>query len=181
MIRSVVRTPLVLKSTAALVQCSAKPAAAALLFRQPATRVSNIFNYSSPTANLINQYQRQQHRFYSAITTDEPAKVLSFADVKQLVTAATAAPPAGSEPVDVTKPIIVDVREPSEYAEGHIPTAVNIPYKSSPGALSLEPEDFEDAFGFPKPSTDRELIFYCLAGVRSSAAEELACTFGYQK
>lgn len=121
----------------------------------------------------------QQHvRFYSPITADEPAKQLAFDDVQKLVDGPTASVAASP---DSAAPLLVDVREPSEYNEGHIPTAVNIPFKSSPGALGLEPDDFEDAFGFPKPPVDKELVFYCLGGVRSTAAEELAGTFGYQK
>ncbi len=77
--------------------------------------------------------------------------------------------------------VLVDVREPEEYKQGTIPTAVNIPFKSSPGALDLDPEIFEETFGFPKPSLEDELIFFCLAGVRSSASENLAATFGYKK
>ncbi|ODV93268.1 hypothetical protein PACTADRAFT_51881 [Pachysolen tannophilus NRRL Y-2460] len=78
--------------------------------------------------------------------------------------------------------ILVDVREPEELKTfGKIPTAINIPYKSSPGALDLPEEEFKDRFGFDKPSVDKELIFYCQGGVRSTLAEELASTFGYKK
>jgi rhodanese-related sulfurtransferase len=108
-------------------------------------------------------------RRYSPITTDEPAEILEFPQVQELLT---------KKPENT---VIVDVREPSEFAEGHIPTAINIPVKSSPGALGLEAEEFHDTFGFDKPDHDKTLVFYCLAGVRSTTAEELACTFGYQK
>ncbi|KAK9359776.1 Rhodanese-like domain-containing protein [Lipomyces starkeyi] len=77
--------------------------------------------------------------------------------------------------------ILVDVREPAEVDQGFIPTAINIPYKSAPHALSLSEEDFEEQFGFPKPSKELELIFYCLGGVRSNYAQELAGNFGYDK
>ncbi|ODV91844.1 hypothetical protein CANCADRAFT_30155 [Tortispora caseinolytica NRRL Y-17796] len=76
--------------------------------------------------------------------------------------------------------VVVDVREPNELAEcGKIPGAINIPYKSSPGALGLDPEEFKETFGFDKPPTSSKLIFYCLAGVRSTAAEQIAATYGY--
>ncbi|KAK9374899.1 Rhodanese-like domain-containing protein [Lipomyces chichibuensis] len=77
--------------------------------------------------------------------------------------------------------ILVDVREPAEVDQGFIPTAINIPYKSTPHALSLSEEDFEEQFGFPKPCKEKELIFYCLGGVRSNYAQELAGNFGYDK
>lgn len=109
-------------------------------------------------------------RRYSPITKDELAKPYEYKDVKKL-----------SQQEKHDGIVIVDVREPDEYAAGHIPTAINIPYNSSPGALGLDPEEFEDTFGFPKPKPEDELVFYCLAGVRSTAAEQLAATFGYQK
>lgn len=40
--------------------------------------------------------------------------------------------------------------------------------------------EFEDKFGFEKPSADKELVFYCKAGVRSSAAAQLAQQIGYK-
>ena len=41
--------------------------------------------------------------------------------------------------------------------------------------------EFEEKFGFKKPSADQELVFYCKAGVRSSAAAQLAKQVGYTK
>ena len=35
-------------------------------------------------------------------------------------------------------------------------------------------DEFEDKFGFPKPDKSQELLFYCKAGVRSSAAAKIA-------
>lgn len=73
-----------------------------------------------------------------------------------------------------------DVREPAEYEAGYIPGAINIPVKSQPDAMFLPEEEFEDRFGFPKPETDKEMVFYCKAGVRSSAAAQLAQQQGYK-
>ncbi|KAF7190135.1 Thiosulfate sulfurtransferase RDL2, mitochondrial [Pseudocercospora fuligena] len=75
--------------------------------------------------------------------------------------------------------ILIDVREPSEYEAGYIPTAINLPIKSQPDALFLPEEEFEDRFGFEKPATDKEVVFYCKSGVRSSAAAQLAQQHGY--
>jgi rhodanese-related sulfurtransferase len=73
-----------------------------------------------------------------------------------------------------------DVREPFEYEEGFIPSAINLPIKSQPDALFLPAEEFEDRFGFKKPTADTEVIFYCKSGVRSSAAAQLARQVGYK-
>lgn len=75
--------------------------------------------------------------------------------------------------------VIVDAREPDEYAAGHIQGAINIPVNSAPGALGLHEDEFKLQFGFDKPDAEKTLVFYCLAGVRSTMAEELAYTFGY--
>lgn len=100
--------------------------------------------------------------------SDAPAQVVSYDDVSKWV----------KKPGDVT---IIDVREASEFANGHIPGAINIPFKSSPGALGLDASDFEETFDAPKPPTDKPVLFYCQGGVRSSAAEQLASTYGYTK
>jgi rhodanese-related sulfurtransferase len=76
---------------------------------------------------------------------------------------------------------LIDVREPAEYSAGYIPGAINLPIASSPDALSLPPDEFEDRFGFAKPEKDREVVFYCKAGVRSRAAARLALLEGYEK
>jgi len=71
----------------------------------------------------------------------------------------------------------LDVREPSEYAAGFIPTARNIPISSNPDALFLPPDEFEERFGFIKPPMGKEVVFYCKAGVRSSAAASMALQY----
>ncbi|CUM55800.1 unnamed protein product [Debaryomyces tyrocola] len=130
--------------------------------------------YRLPKNHIPKQFSNQllsQSRLYSVLSTSPEAKLYNYENVKEIVKNPSAHPNS----------LIVDVREPVEYEDGHIPNAINIPFKSSPGALDLSPEEFNDNFGFDKPSKDKELIFYCLAGVRSTAAEELADTFGYKK
>ena len=111
-----------------------------------------------------------QLRNYSVLSAAPEAQVIDYKKIKEISQNPSAHP----------NEMIVDVREPVEYQGGHIPGAVNIPFKSSPGALDLNEEEFEDTFGFEKPQKDKNLIFYCAAGIRSSAAEELASTFGYK-
>lgn len=76
--------------------------------------------------------------------------------------------------------ILIDVREPAEYSGGFIPSAQNVPISSQPHALFLPADEFEDKFGFAKPKAEQEVVFYCKAGVRSSAAAQLARQAGYQ-
>ena len=73
------------------------------------------------------------------------------------------------------------MREPWEYQKGFIPSAINIPFQSQPNALLLPEDDFEEKFGFEKPSPEKEVVFYCLAGVRSSMAAAKAQEGGYRK
>ena len=72
------------------------------------------------------------------------------------------------------------MREPHEYVEGHIPGAVNMPINSAPDGIFLDPDTFEERFGFPKPETDAPVLFYCKAGVRSRASAGLAKESGYK-
>jgi rhodanese-related sulfurtransferase/rubrerythrin len=57
--------------------------------------------------------------------------------------------------------LLVDVRQDSEYVQGHIPGAKLIPIKELKADLS----------GLP---SDKDLIFYCRSGGRSAAAATLA-------
>lgn len=79
-------------------------------------------------------------------------------------------------------PVLIDVREPAELTgTGIIPSAISIPLASQPDALYLTADEFETRFGFPKPrvDADRQLVFYCKAGVRAKAAAQLAVQAGY--
>jgi rhodanese-related sulfurtransferase len=61
--------------------------------------------------------------------------------------------------------LVVDVREPHEFAMAHIPGAVNMPLSS------FNPADIPDATG-------REVVFSCAAGVRSLHAIDMAQSAG---
>ncbi|KAI9793936.1 MAG: hypothetical protein M1833_000505 [Piccolia ochrophora] len=106
-------------------------------------------------------------RWHSAPPSN--SKVYNFEDVKAVVDSPS------------EERILIDVREPAEYQAGFIPSAINIPISSQPDALFLPEEEFEDRFGFGKPSPSHEVVFYCKAGVRSSAAAIMAQQGGYEK
>ncbi|MFC5469825.1 rhodanese-like domain-containing protein [Cohnella suwonensis] len=55
------------------------------------------------------------------------------------------------------KPVLVDVREPSEYGSGHLAGAVNLPLSGLRGSLGKLPKD-------------REILLYCRSGMRSKQA-----------
>ncbi|KAF2450948.1 Rhodanese-like protein [Karstenula rhodostoma CBS 690.94] len=110
-----------------------------------------------------------QQRHHSSFPSDRRSKVYEFKDVLSLV----------ENPNDST--LLIDVREPAEFAANSIPTSLNVPITSQPDALLLSEEDFEDRFGFQKPPREKMVVFFCKAGVRSSAAAQLAKLAGYTK
>ena len=66
--------------------------------------------------------------------------------------------------------IILDVRTPEEFAAGHVPGAVNIPYTHLPARLS----DLTDA-------GDKEIVLYCATGIRAERAAERMREQGYTR
>ena len=65
--------------------------------------------------------------------------------------------------------IIIDVREPFEFATGHVKGALNIPpSKLMAGAKKLE--------GVPK---DTEIVLYCRSGSRSGVSANILKSMGY--
>ena len=64
------------------------------------------------------------------------------------------------------KPLVLDVREPSEYAAGHITGSVFIPLHQLSGRMSELPKD-------------REIICVCASGSRSSSAARHLISNGY--
>lgn len=68
------------------------------------------------------------------------------------------------------KYLIIDVREPFEYAAGHVDGSINIPL----GQLGSSPSELS---GKPK---DTPIIVYCRSGNRSNAAKGLLESQGYE-
>ncbi len=63
-------------------------------------------------------------------------------------------------------PFLVDVREPDEYASGHIAGALSIPLKALPNRLNEVPKD-------------RPVVVYCRSGHRSAMAQTFLAQQGY--
>ena len=64
--------------------------------------------------------------------------------------------------------IILDVRRPDEYAEGHIPGAINVPN-----------EDIGDSEISELPDKTQLILVYCRSGRRSKEASEKLVKLGY--
>lgn len=67
------------------------------------------------------------------------------------------------------KRIIIDVREPDEYQQGHVEGALNLP----PAEL------LSGAHKLDGVSKDTELILYCKTGSRSSVSIQILKSLGF--
>jgi rhodanese-related sulfurtransferase/TusA-related sulfurtransferase len=72
--------------------------------------------------------------------------------------------------------LVVDVREPEEWQEGHIPGAINIPY----GWLESKVDPASPSFD-PRIHPDRSLYINCGTGRRSALATATLNDMGYEK
>lgn len=70
------------------------------------------------------------------------------------------------------KVLIVDVREPEEYAAGHIPGAINIPR----GVLEFRINQYPDL-----QDRDREIVMQCQGGGRSALATATMQDLGFKR
>lgn len=65
-----------------------------------------------------------------------------------------------------TAPLVLDVREPAEYASGHIPGSRSMPLRTLPARLQELPRD-------------RAIVVVCLSGGRSAQASRILLQAGY--
>lgn len=68
---------------------------------------------------------------------------------------------------------VIDVRQPYEYAKGHIEGAVLVPIE---GLYT-----FAQALAVQKLKWDQPILFVCAVGQRSAAASEVAAIAGHTK
>eukprot|EP00633_Aureoumbra_lagunensis_P002535 CAMPEP_0197292810 /NCGR_PEP_ID=MMETSP0890-20130614/25158_1 /TAXON_ID=44058 ORGANISM="Aureoumbra lagunensis, Strain CCMP1510" /NCGR_SAMPLE_ID=MMETSP0890 /ASSEMBLY_ACC=CAM_ASM_000533 /LENGTH=111 /DNA_ID=CAMNT_0042766985 /DNA_START=132 /DNA_END=467 /DNA_ORIENTATION=+ len=66
--------------------------------------------------------------------------------------------------------LLVDVREPNEWAEGHFAKAVNVPYLSQLAEGGKIPEELLNA--------NKPLVVHCKMGGRAKKASELLAASG---
>lgn len=63
---------------------------------------------------------------------------------------------------------VLDVRSPEEYASGHVPGAVNIPYDQIAARMAEVPKD-------------KDVVLYCKSGRRAGIAAEVLAGQGYTR
>lgn len=63
---------------------------------------------------------------------------------------------------------ILDVRTPAEYAEGHVPGAVNLPHDQVAERLAEVPRD-------------KDVVLYCRSGRRAQVAADVLSSRGYER
>lgn len=66
--------------------------------------------------------------------------------------------------------LILDVRTPEEFAKGHVPGAVNVPYTHLPARISDLPG-----------AGSKDIVLYCETGIRSERAAERLREHGYTR
>ena len=66
--------------------------------------------------------------------------------------------------------LILDVRSPEEYAAGHVPGAINVPYTYLPASISTLPD-----------ASSKDIVIYCETGVRSERAASRLREHGFQR
>jgi len=66
--------------------------------------------------------------------------------------------------------VVLDIRTPKEYAEGHIPDAINIDYKADSFESELE-----------KLDRDTTYLMHCRSGRRSANSLEIFEKLGFQR
>jgi rhodanese-related sulfurtransferase len=75
--------------------------------------------------------------------------------------------------------VLVDVRNPDEYVDGHIPEAINLPLEKLEEAANGSGVDFTTAFSVPLPDKNQAIVLSCLKGKRASKACEILVGLGY--
>ncbi|WP_455277856.1 rhodanese-like domain-containing protein [[Eubacterium] cellulosolvens] len=73
--------------------------------------------------------------------------------------------------------VILDVRTPEEFAEGHIENAINIDYYMD--ERSNNTKSFRDELG--KLDRNKTYLIYCLADIRSSVAMNMMKHLGFKE
>lgn len=68
------------------------------------------------------------------------------------------------------KPVVIDVRTAGEYADGHVPGAINIPHS-----------EMKKRMGEISNLKDKDIVLYCRSGKRAGIAKDILTTGGFSK
>jgi phage shock protein E len=109
-----------------------------------------------------------------AVAGTEPAVAPAPAVSKPAATAAVVAAPMSQEALlqhQSQHPdhlYVLDVRTPQEFADGHVPGAVNVPYDQLASRLAEVPKD-------------KDVVLYCKSGRRAGIAADVLAANGYKR
>ncbi|KAM6909711.1 thiosulfate sulfurtransferase/rhodanese-like domain-containing protein 3 [Xenentodon cancila] len=119
----------------------------------------------SSVSIFVNTCRNPELRF-RGFSSEPPSTDVTYEQLKQLLSGRAA--------------VVIDVREPWELREyGFIPGSVNVPLGQVNAALQLGPEEFREKYGGEMPRQTDNIVFTCLAGVRSKTALDTATSLGY--
>lgn len=78
--------------------------------------------------------------------------------------------------------VVLDIRRHDERAlYGSIPGTVHLPAHQLPAALQMAPQAWQEAFHFPRPSSEDWVIMQCRTNKRAAWAAQLAADAGLQR
>ena len=96
--------------------------------------------------------------------------VVSFNAAKEIIRVDNIAQTALLSKIEEQKPpLIIDVRSPAEYAEGHVPGAINIDFRQIKNRLD-EIQQYQKS----------TVVIYCETGIRARIAESTLLEAGFQ-
>jgi rhodanese-related sulfurtransferase len=98
-------------------------------------------------------------------------------DVKPQITEVTTDDLANNLAKDI---VLIDVREPAEFAEGHIAGSVNFPRGVLEMKIQMHPQ-FKDAEAPLEEMNKHEIYLICRSGARSALAANSLQTMGFDK
>lgn len=81
--------------------------------------------------------------------------------------------PAAARALIASGAVVLDVRTPDEFAQGHLPNAVNIPVQQLPARL-------DEVARLAGGDQTRAIVVYCGSGKRAAKAKEHLDAAGYQ-
>uniref|UniRef100_A0A1A8J8Q4 Sulfurtransferase n=2 Tax=Nothobranchius kuhntae TaxID=321403 RepID=A0A1A8J8Q4_NOTKU len=139
-----------------------------LLWRSPIPPGSSIGGRSTSVPSFVNTYRCYKSTGVRWFGSQLSHTDVSYEQLKQLL--------------DGQKTVVIDVREPWELREyGFIPGSINVPLGHVITALQLDPDEFREKYDAELPQQTDNIVFICLAGVRSKSALITAASLGYKQ